>query len=46
MMVKFGLRTTEIKKEQHFILAYQYLVTSENKNNINDEMLDLYKGIQ
>ena len=45
MVVKFGLRTTEIKKEQHFILAYQYLVTSENNNIINIEMLDLYKGM-
>ena len=45
MVVKFGLRTTEIKKGQHFILAYQYLVTSENNNNINEEILDFYKGI-
>jgi hypothetical protein len=33
MVVKFGLRTTQLKKEQHFILAYQNLVTSENNNN-------------
>lgn len=43
MVVKFGLRTTQIKKEQHFILAYQNLVTSEN-NSTNNEMLEFYNG--
>lgn len=31
--VKFGLRTIEIKKEQHFVLVCLNLVTSANKNN-------------
>ena len=44
MVVKFGLRTTQLKKEQHFILAYQNLVTSENNNNVNNEMLEFYNG--
>jgi len=36
MVVKFGLRTTQIKKEQHFILAYQNLVASADKNKNNN----------